>query len=277
MACYHARLGQSEAALYWLQRSAIEESADADYAALDSDLATLRTDPRWPGVFAFLKATQAWYRTHPLDRQLLSLPAHHQLGGSLPLVIGLHGLGSDPEDFAGAWDGLADELGVAFLSVSGTETLGPQAYRWTEDVEADTARLERAIAAVAPHVKAIDGQVFLIGFSQGAQMAVEIVAHRPSRFGGAIAMSPGLRGSLVPLASPAADASMPRSVLVANEKEHPGTIRFLRQNEDQLKALGAQVHTHLYAGVATHSFSPDFRDALPRWLRFLARGGPVDP
>ena len=42
LACYLARLGQTDPALYWLQLAAIEEGVDAQWAQRDGDLVSLR-------------------------------------------------------------------------------------------------------------------------------------------------------------------------------------------------------------------------------------------
>ena len=47
LACFLAQIGQTDAAFYWLQQAAIEEGVDSTHAQRDSDLTSLRRDPRW--------------------------------------------------------------------------------------------------------------------------------------------------------------------------------------------------------------------------------------
>src|SRR5262249_3491897 len=42
LACYYSRAGRVDAAIYWLQRAALEEGADADWAEQDTDLEAVR-------------------------------------------------------------------------------------------------------------------------------------------------------------------------------------------------------------------------------------------
>jgi hypothetical protein len=61
LACFYAREGDVDAALYWLQMSAREESTDAAWASRDEDLVGVHEDLRWPALLDYLRAYQRYW------------------------------------------------------------------------------------------------------------------------------------------------------------------------------------------------------------------------
>jgi predicted esterase len=276
LACYYGRAQLVDAAIYWLQRAALDEGADADWASEDQDLEAVRVDPRWKQVRAFLvRATQYWV-ARAVKEAVIVLPTGYTKDRAIPLIVGLHGMGSDPANFATGWtQSTVDALGVAFVAVSGTVSLGPHKFRWAESAERDAARVEEALAELRDRLTVAEGQIVLIGFSQGAQMSAEIAARQPGRFAGAIIMSPGTQGNLA-LEGIAASAELAkrRFVVVGGAGEHPGTVARAEGDAARLRTLGANVFHKAYADMNTHSFPPDFEEAMPVWVRFILGTGP---
>lgn len=202
-------------------------------------------------------------------RQSLSVPSYYRAGTPIPMLIGMHGYGSVPEDFGNAFRSAADTTGMALLAVSATSPRGANQFVWREDVEADTKRLEASVATVSNQVTPKDGQIYLIGFSQGGQLALEIAAKHPERYAGAIAMSPGTRTPLERIAFGSKELAGHRFVVVVGEKEHPDTLAAAKESIERLKQFGAIVYFRVYAGVTRHAFPSDFREMLPLWLEFL--------
>jgi predicted esterase len=271
LACYHSRAGNLDPAVYWLQRAALEEGADARMVDQDDDLQSLRADDRWGKLRAFLvQATRYWVGQR-IEKTLVTVPTGYALGRSIPVVVGLHGMGSVPDDFTGRWaQATADELGVAFVSVSATQSVGPRAFRWAESPDQDLARVDEALAEARDRVTATERRVVLLGFSQGAQMSAEIAARHPDRFAGAIVMSPGtLSDRSLDGIGRSGDLAGYRFVVVAGAGENPRTVARARADAVRLTALGGDVFARIYPEMNTHSFPPDFREALPRWIGFV--------
>jgi hypothetical protein len=61
LACFYARAGNIDGALYWLQVGAKEEETDAVWASHDDDLVGVRQDPRWPALFDYMRAYQRYW------------------------------------------------------------------------------------------------------------------------------------------------------------------------------------------------------------------------
>jgi predicted esterase len=271
LACYCAQVGQKDAAFYWLQEAAREEGVDATHADEDSDLDNLRNDPRWNRVREYLQAYNRYWESNGQPQTVLILPTGYRKGTPLTVVVWLHGLGSRPDDFVNAgcqeW---ADHLNIAFVGVSGTRSTGPRSYVWAVDPKRDAQRVEAGLQEVADRLTIRPGFLVALGFSQGAQIALEIAVRHPERYAGAICMTPGAESHLdevtrSPLLSKRA------FVLTVGEKEPPGNVQLVTEGTAWLKAAGAQVRARVYPGMSAHTFPPDFRERFPEWIRFIEK------
>jgi predicted esterase len=278
LACYLGRAGDIDASLYWLQ-SAIDEGVDPKWAEKDPDLALVRADPRWSQIRVFLREAERYWAASGLERTTVVVPRGYTPGKPIPVVVGLHGMGSIPEDFGGDdLQDIADTLSVAFVSASGTIPSGPASFHWAESVDRDDTRLDHALKEASDRVTIAPGKVILIGFSQGAQMAAEIVAKRPEKYVGAIVMSPGTQQELA-LRDLGATPTLAghRFVVVVGAGEHPGNVALAASDARALRGAHADVFHRAYAGVNVHSFPPDFTSALPVWIRYILASGPRPP
>lgn len=273
LACFEARNGRTDVAFYWLQRYAQEQGIDADWAAEDSDLEALRNDRRWPDLARYLRRVQRYWGQQPSRTHVIAVPKAYVAGRPIPACVALHGLGASPEDFGGAWaQKAADSLSIAVVSVSGTVSLGPSRFAWAEDVEQDHARIEKAITALSERATIAPGKVVLIGFSQGAQMAAELAARFPSKYAGAIALSPGSKKNMQVDGIAPGSLAQRRFVLVAGKGEAASTVKRVGDDETALRAAGAETFSHLYTDQRAHTFPADFEQAFPKWLRFILDG-----
>jgi predicted esterase len=272
LACYYSLARDIDAALYWLQAGAREEGANPDWACRDSDLVNVRSDARWPRVLAYLRVYERFWETSGFSETSLVLPRDATPERPLPLFIGLHGMGTNAHGFVDAreYQALADEMGVAFLGVSGTRPIGKQSFVWSEDPVKDLARIDDALRETAERFTAADGKVVLFGFSQGAWMSAEIAQRHPDRFAGAILLSPGtvadLRFGHID-ATPAHHRQ--KLVAVCGAREQSGNVYKTKECAAAFEKLGARVYLKLYPDMNTHSFPPDFREKLPIWGRFI--------
>ncbi len=117
-----------------------------------------------------------------------------------PLLLLLHGVGSNEEDLFG----LAPYLDARFLVVSARApvVLGPGSYGWfrvdftPEGMAADLAQAKRSLEMLPGFVKELvetygtdERRTYLAGFSQGAMMSLALMLTRPERLAGVAAMS----------------------------------------------------------------------------------------
>jgi predicted esterase len=276
LACYYSRLNKVDAALYWLQSAAANEGVDPAWAAFDADLATVRADPRWAKVEPYMRRVARHWMHRGEKKTLVTLPRGYKAGRAIPVVVSLHGFGASPDEFTGPYfQQVATALSVAFVSVSGTVPVGPHTYKWAEFLDRDRARVEDALTELSSRLTVAEGKIVLMGFSQGAQIAAELAARHPTRYAGAIAMSPGTTTKLSLNDVPSSDELRNRRfVVVTGGGEGPSTLATTASDAKKLAALGADVFHKEYPGVSEHALPLDFSAAFPAWVRFILGSGP---
>lgn len=271
LACYLARLGQTDPAFYWLQVAGLEEGVNAPWADRDPDLETLRADPRWQAVRRYLYSCATYWGRNPVTRSTVVVPAGYDGKKPLTVVLGLHATNMNPDDFTqDCFQKFADELHVAFVCVSGTRTQGKWSFAWSEQPEQDYQRLRQALDEAKGRVTPRPGGLIAFGFSQGGLVALQAAARYPEEFAGAIIASPA--GNRPPLAGQGAPSPLLAKrgfVLVCGEEE-PSSVRMaMAAGVDWLRRAGAQVERQAYPGVSAHALPADFEKRFPEWVRFI--------
>jgi predicted esterase len=161
-------------------------------------------------------------------------------------------------------------MGVAFLGVSGTIPYGKEIYCWSEDPAKDLTRIDAALAEVKGRLTPAEGQIILLGFSEGAWLAGELAARHPDRFAGAVVMSPRRRSSEeYPAPEPRDEHRRQRLLAVCGAEETAETVRTTKDFADRFEKLGARVSLTLYPGKTSHTLPPDYVEKLPVWGRFI--------
>lgn len=268
LACYYARNQMHSEAIYWIQKAAESEGVDAQHAAGDEDLETLRRDPRWAGVHRFLSQCSAYWRVSGKTMTLVFVPEKFDKKKPSPVIVTLHGRGSRPDHFFGAGtQALADELGIPFICVSGTKPTGPKSFVWAVSGDGDAKRIDAALAEAADRITVAPGKVITIGFSEGAQVALEVAARDPDKYAGGIGMSPGADFFLDQV-RPSDKLKERRFVVTIGGKEHPGNVMLSRQDRDWLKKNAESVNYITFPGIG-HSLPADFSERLPKWIGYV--------
>ena len=119
---------------------------------------------------------------------------------SPPLLLLLHGIGSNEEDLLG----LAPYVDERFLVVSARApiVMGPASYGWfnieftPQDIVADVEQAKKSLQLLPSFIDELietygaDNKcVYLMGFSQGAMMSLALALTSPERIAGAVIMS----------------------------------------------------------------------------------------
>jgi predicted esterase len=128
----------------------------------------------------------------PLWREqepLIFYPVGYDSSARWPLIVALHGGNGNYQSFAEHWLGMANDLKAIIVIPAGVLRQSQITNSW--GFEIDT--IEKSIVGLADgftsrHL-ADPSQVYLAGFSQGAQASIELTLLRPDVFRGAIAMS----------------------------------------------------------------------------------------
>lgn len=266
LACYESLCGRLDSSIYWLQEAGLKEGVNVDWSQEDSDLENLRADSRWPRVLTFLEQCGRYWAASGAEDHQLVLPANSS-DQPIPVMVWLHGMGDRAESYVfPELQEIADRHQVAFVSVSGPVVNGPTSYSWSDDMQRNEARIDEAFAKFADKLKPLEGQIALGGFSQGAQVAGELVAKRPKRYSGALIMSPG--GFTPSLDDIDAADEHRRQIIIAvcGAGEHPGNVRLTKLYADWFEDAGAAVTHKPYEELERHSLVPDFEERLPEWI-----------
>lgn len=192
-------------------------------------------------------------------------------------VLCVHGRGASAGDIL-ALAGEIDAPGVAYIAPQAADnTWYPN--RFIMPVETNEPWLTSALGVLDGLVAQLGAQGFaaerivLLGFSQGACLALEYAARHARRYGGLI----GLSGALIENGDRARSyggdlAGTPVFLGCADEDFHipPGR---LERTEEVLAGLGAGVTKRIYPGMG-HTVNRDEIDFVGKMLRDLAQPAP---
>ncbi|VVN88540.1 alpha/beta hydrolase [Pseudomonas fluorescens] len=193
-----------------------------------------------------------------------------------PLVIVLHGYGSNEEDLFG----IKDELpaGYTVVSVRAPQALDADSYQWfhkkgegaydgeTDDLSSSARLLVDFIAQATAKYHTQSDKVFLLGFSQGAMMSYEVGLRHPQLVRGIAALSgrvlPVLQSQLKP------DKKLESLAIFIG---HGTADRLLPYSDGSdadslLKSLSLKPEFHAYPGMG-HSINATEMQDLNSWLQ----------
>lgn len=193
----------------------------------------------------------------------------------LPLIVGLHGLGDEPENFLELLRTLPLR---ARLAAARALTPYGQGYAWLPPsrphniderapaVQQAAARLTPALAALAA-ARPTCGRPIVIGFSQGAMVAYGLAAGPQPALGAVFPIAGYLPPSLIPNRAPAV---APR--IVAMHGTADSVVSF-RDDQGSIRALeraGYPIELRSYSGIG-HTVSAQMRMELGELVRSAAR------
>lgn len=193
-----------------------------------------------------------------------------------PLVIFLHGFGSNEQDLFGIKDALPPSW--TYLSVRAPMPVGPNGYRWftkttgEDEYNGETADLQRSARLIEDFVTQATAKyhtqshrVFLVGFSQGAIMSYEVGLRKPALVRGIAALS----GSVLPVlkAELKADASREELAIFIGHGTLDQALPYVSATRanDVLLGLGLKPAFHGYPGMP-HTVSEAEVQDLKAWL-----------
>lgn len=187
-----------------------------------------------------------------------------------PLIVVLHGSGSDENDMIGLWQQLPED----FIVVSPRAPFGGGAsgYRWYRKGNSTGADIRLSIAAIGRLVDtaikrfgADPKRVFLAGFSQGAVLVYHAVLEDPGRFRGAAVLSGSLYGFDAHELSTRKDWQT--ASLFIGHGTADARIPFAtgKAAHTQLDRLGVPNEFHAYPGMQHETQDREISD-LAEWL-----------
>lgn len=180
------------------------------------------------------------------------------LAGARGALILIHGRGSSPEDIVGLADAF-DSEGFAILA-PGADGGSWYPQRFFVPLEHNEPSLTHALNMIDAAVHEVtaagipSGRIGLIGFSQGACLALEHTARTAKRYG----FTAGLSGALIgPLDTPRPGRDLRGTPILLGcaESDAHIPIEYVEHSASVLAAMNAKVTKQIYPGGA-HSVFP---------------------
>jgi predicted esterase len=184
-------------------------------------------------------------------------PAWGQAAGALILV---HGRGAD----AAGMLGIAPHVASADIACVAPQAAGHSWYpnRFLEPAIRNEPYLSSALSILEDLVDKLllagipPSRIALLGFSQGACLALEFIARRGTPLGAVIGLSGGLIGEHIPLLDQSAVlAGMPVLLGCASRDGHIPLQR-VHDSAEAFRRLGAEVTERIYEG-SNHGINQD--------------------
>ncbi|SFV26028.1 phospholipase/carboxylesterase [Hyphomicrobium facile] len=187
-----------------------------------------------------------------------------------PLIVLLHGSGSDENDMIGLWP----QLPEGFVVVSPRAPFGDPAsgYRWYRkgasidaDIRLSCDGISKLVETAVNRFHADPQRVFLAGFSQGAVMVYHAVLGAPGRFRGAAVLSGSLYAFDDRKLSPKADLAHESFFIGHGTADERIPFASGRHAHDVLDRLGVPNAFHSYERMHHEIGDREMQD-LNAWL-----------
>jgi phospholipase/carboxylesterase len=192
-----------------------------------------------------------------------------------PLLILLHGVGSNEQDLMG----LAPKLDPRFfiLSARAPISLGPSSFGWyhvqfltdgflIDEEEADTSReiLLRFVDEATAAYNVDPKRVYLMGFSQGCIMSIGAALTAPEKFAGAVGMNGRLLDSMLRKTAPEASLRSLPLLIVHGTQDTVIPVEHARSMRDELRRLPVDLTYREYD--IGHYVTPESINEISTWL-----------
>lgn len=193
-----------------------------------------------------------------------------------PLLLLLHGVGSNEEDLFS----FADQLPGEYLVVSARApvTLGPSSFGWyqvdfstgkpvfnTEQEKQSRATLISFIEELVRTRQVDPERVLLCGFSQGAIMSYSVALTRPDLVSGFAAMSGRLLEEVKPLVKSSPQLARLRVFISHGTQDNVLPVSGANEAKAYLTSLGITPEMKTY--TAGHTINPTMLADLVFWLK----------
>lgn len=203
-------------------------------------------------------------------------------GTAKKLVVLFHGYGSNGQDLAGLAQAWAPQFpDVAWASPNAPEPVpgAPNGYQWFPISRLDPALMEQGVRsayATAEHfVKSelqrlglSDGDLVLVGFSQGTMMALHTALRRPGAPAGVLGYSGALAG---PERLKEEMTAKPPILLIHGDQDDVLPVGLTLMAAQGLCAAGHGAEFHISQGIP-HSIGPDGLELGQRFIENALSG-----
>jgi phospholipase/carboxylesterase len=286
LACCYGLMGEAELAASYLTRSVNAGFRDLEHIRLDPDFDPVRETQVFIDAVSDITAVisaqwEAAGQQYTFDAEAirycrLRLPDDFDPSREYPLLIGLHGLGDNPEHFIRLWEGFEthDFIFAAPQALYPFPVSGEVGYSWFMADPATEAGYHSSMVAIAHVISLLDAlerdymisDVFLMGFSQGCTMTWNAGLTHPDRFDGLVGFGGWLDSDL--LEEALLETGPGFSVFIAHGIDDP-VVPFEAGEETFtiLSGMGCDADFHAFEGG--HTVDRETLAAAEEWMRDL--------
>lgn len=176
------------------------------------------------------------------------------------ILIMIHGRGADARDILG----LASHLNVSEYALLAPEATNNTWYPYSFMVKSEQNEpwLSSALDLLKKAVDAATEQgisaenIYFLGFSQGACLALEFVARHAQKFGGVVALTGGLIGDKIDQENYSGNFNGTPIFMGTGNPDPHVPLKRVKESANILTKMNAEVHLKVYEGKA-HSVSQD--------------------
>ncbi|WP_257658655.1 alpha/beta hydrolase [Parapedobacter lycopersici] len=175
-------------------------------------------------------------------------------------IVLLHGRGSSAQGILSLQHHLQFTDAAIVAPQATNNTWYPHSFMAPVDqnqpaLDSALARIDEVFAELATQGMPAE-QVYLVGFSQGACLALEYAARHARRYRGIVAFTGGLIGATLDHTSYQGDFDETPVLITAGDHDAHVPLARIEESATILRQLGAQVTTEIYPGKP-HSISAD--------------------
>jgi len=260
ISCCYALHGEKDSAIAWLQKTFELGS----YLFLDDeDLVSLHADPRYQGLAREAEKSLIELRAKEW-KPLISLPEQYSKDKPCPVVIGLHGFGTNPADFAKAIEPVVHDAGYILCCPYGPHIGGTTAFGWGEHIEAEKRILE-TVQRLFKDYNVDLMRTILFGFSQGGEMAFSTGLKHPEIFSAIVSVA-GYYGEELNETLENIDSKKIAVYMMVGENDFQAESNVLA--EQIMQAKGMRVKLIIFEGLG-HAFPPNSQVEIKRALQWI--------
>lgn len=265
----YARNGNVSAALVWISKSAENGFSDVQKVTTDPDFASVQSDPGFRAALERItrnheESEREFVRALEKTSPIVFVPTTVDPQKAAPLIVALHGYGSNANDMIDAWKKTAIEFQAILAAPKAVIPTGGSGYSWGTPDQA--RRLVRHQLDEILRDNNVDReQIVLTGFSQGGYMTYQIGLEKPEEFRGLIPIA-ARYDETVPSPSVASGGKSPRVFVMVGSDDHVAADN--DEASQKLKTSGYRVQLNTYNGVG-HELPPKHHDEFRKALQFI--------